>query len=261
LYCSKECFYKDKKRENRKCKYCGKTYHPDRDSRKFCSRECYLKHKKENHTVVKTCVGCGKEFRIRKVYKDRYNYCSLECKRKYMEGEYRKCETCGKKFWHTGSDIKRGLNRRHCSEECRRPPQINTCQNCGKEFRVVPSNDNKFCSRSCYLKYTGESDIEKKVRRKLEHLCIDYKQEYPIGNYNIDFFLPDYNIALEADGIYWHNKDSVEERDKRRDKELLDNHRYGTIRISGDTIRESEDLSMVIINGIREMKYARTIYK
>lgn len=254
VYCNRKCWRKDKRKHKKtKCKYCGKEFLPDGRERKFCCRKCYLKYQKENNRVTKVCVGCGEKFSIKSCYEDRYNYCSLECKRENKQGEYRECENCGKEFWVKQYDINRGLNRRHCSEECRRPPQINTCKNCGDEFRTVPSNNQDFCCFSCYRKYQGETSIEKKVKKTLNKLNINYKQEYGIDNWSLDFALLNYKIAIEADGSYWHSDREIKERDKKRDNELLNKYNWKTIRLKEKTINKSDNLSGIVLQRINNL--------
>jgi very-short-patch-repair endonuclease len=42
--------------------------------------------------------------------------------------------------------------------------------------------------------------------------------QYPFGPYTIDFAIPDYRIAIECDGDYWHSLPQSIARDKRKDK-------------------------------------------
>lgn len=45
--------------------------------------------------------------------------------------------------------------------------------------------------------------------------------QYPVLNrYVADFFIPEHNVIIEADGEYWHSKPEAIEHDKRRDLEL-----------------------------------------
>src|SRR5574343_1892044 len=126
---------------------------------RFCSPEC----RRAGRRVEKVCPVCGKTYSVPRSYADRYTVCSLECR--MAETEYATCERCGKVFTVSGN------KRRHCSEECRRPPVINTCLTCGKDFRIVPSMAyQKFCSPRCYRRYVGETEPERNVRLCLEAL-------------------------------------------------------------------------------------------
>lgn len=61
------------------------------------------------------------------------------------------------------------------------------------------------------------TDIEKKMYDALLKEKIEFKEQYHLEKYWIDFALPEFKIAIECDGVYWHNK----EKDKIRDEELL----------------------------------------
>lgn len=55
------------------------------------------------------------------------------------------------------------------------------------------------------------------TQKLLQQWGIRYQNQYIIGKYTVDFFLPSMNLALEIDGIFGHSKQA----DKNRDKELL----------------------------------------
>ncbi len=63
------------------------------------------------------------------------------------------------------------------------------------------------------------TDIEAITEQALQELNLNYEFEHRVGRYSIDFFLPDYEIAVECDGEYWH-RDRVE-KDAARDKYLI----------------------------------------
>lgn len=224
IFCSTECYNSTKsKRVKAVCIVCGKefTYQRHRPT-DVCGWMCRVKKKQ----VIKVCIVCGESFTVPKSNADRYNVCSKACKTKNTI--YKSCERCGKVF--TGSS--RG-DSHYCSEECRRPPVIKECPTCGKEFRSVPALDQIYCSTSCYRKSTGETSPERNVRICLESLSIEYIQEHTFSgwNYPVDFFLPKYNIVIEVDGEYWHSKQSIKDRDKRKTDWLISKG-YKVFRIS-----------------------------
>ncbi len=51
------------------------------------------------------------------------------------------------------------------------------------------------------------------VRQMLAALGADFRQEYKIGRYSVDFAIVGQRIAIEADSIYWHQHP---ERDARK---------------------------------------------
>lgn len=60
---------------------------------------------------------------------------------------------------------------------------------------------------------------EQLVAGYLTNVGLRYAQQYEIGKYIVDFFLPEIEIVLECDGVYGHFKKA----DRKRDKELLEN--------------------------------------
>jgi very-short-patch-repair endonuclease/biotin operon repressor len=61
--------------------------------------------------------------------------------------------------------------------------------------------------------------------RKLAELLSNagYKvvNEHPVGKYSVDCFVPDLNMAFEADGTYWHSDPAQQAYDKARDEWLI----------------------------------------
>ena len=74
------------------------------------------------------------------------------------------------------------------------------------------------------------------MRIALTELGIGFNQEHRDGVYLIDFFLPSLNVALEADGTYWHNLPKHKANDKRRDDYFLKKG-ITTIRITESELR------------------------
>jgi very-short-patch-repair endonuclease len=137
--------------------------------------------------------------------------------------------------------------REYCSNSCRgkaAQKQVErTCRTCGKTFRLMLSRAQraKFCSHACRRFYGGETGIERDVRLALTQLKIDYMQEHYIRPYRIDFYLPQWQVALEVDGLYWHNP----ERDNKRDHALA---AIGvtTIRITDVELNKAPCLDVVV---------------
>jgi very-short-patch-repair endonuclease len=64
------------------------------------------------------------------------------------------------------------------------------------------------------------TSIKASIRSMLEHLNVEFNTQYKIGNRIADFFVPEFNLIIEADGHYWHsdavNKDRLYHLNKRR---------------------------------------------
>lgn len=56
---------------------------------------------------------------------------------------------------------------------------------------------------------------EKTVRQCLRELGIRFEEQVNFDNYTVDFYIPEINIVIEADGIYGHLKKGDAKRDVR----------------------------------------------
>lgn len=75
--------------------------------------------------------------------------------------------------------------------------------------------------------------------RVVDALGVRWEDEKQFGRYNVDIFLPDYNIAVEVDGDYWHSLKGVPEKDARRDKTLLEKYGITTLRFKESEIENN----------------------
>ncbi|MBM3120487.1 MAG: DUF559 domain-containing protein [Chloroflexi bacterium] len=242
IYCSKQCQMGGRHTgETRICIHCGKPFYRPKSriarNEKYCSSKCYYTALSAAR-ITKICPQCGREFTVKASEADRYTVCSRKCRT--VNTKYVICKRCGKVF-----RAEPDLNRQYCSETCRRPPQYVTCRKCGKVFREVPSmaQTRQFCSFSCYRSFYGETVPEKRVRESLISLDIHFIPEAPVSRYSIDFLLPDLNVALEVDGIYWH-------RDPRKDERkaiFLQGFGLSVCRISEIEITDNPDLPSLLI--------------
>ena len=115
----------------------------------------------QSTSLVRTCLHCGIDFRIRAslVAKGRGKYCSKTCKDAARTlSETVPCTYCGKPFRRKPSQTGRS-DHLYCSWECfRAAPRRNayvdrTCSYCGTTFRTHFSNVRRgygeTCSREC----------------------------------------------------------------------------------------------------------------
>lgn len=95
---------------------------------------------------------------------------------------------------------------------------------------------------------------EKMLCKKLNYLNISYIHQYPIFDlkmqYIVDFYLPEYNLIIEVDGVI-HNELSQKLKDKMRDL-FLKRKGYKLIRISNEKLLNMNyDFLISIINNYR----------
>lgn len=64
----------------------------------------------------------------------------------------------------------------------------------------------------------GPSCLEKSIAKTLDSLHVPYESEYRIGRFLVDFAIPSLNLAIEADGEYWHK--NRQDYDAARDDEI-----------------------------------------
>jgi|GEM_PF-780830 len=80
------------------CAYCGEIFHPPNSLQKYCSRDCYYKSRKKENSHKKKmyiCGACGKKF-TGWAYRNP-KYCSKQCKL-HHKTTTRLCAVCGKEF-------------------------------------------------------------------------------------------------------------------------------------------------------------------
>lgn len=95
------------------------------------------------------------------------------------------------------------------------------------------------------------STTEEPIRRELESLGLKEGQAFvhehrvdaycgirgqPVY-YWLDFFIPDLNLALEADGEIWHKFFDTVKRDRRRDKLIAKKHGIKVVRLNSFDVR------------------------
>lgn len=142
------------------------------------------------------------------------------------------CDVCNVEYVAKKNTQKEPSNNTYCSKECHREGKrikmiennpnprnriLVNCYNCGLEYETVPSKykiqDNFSCSRECYKErrksmgfnlLNDETNIEKKVREYLEEINVEFETQKSVYPYWCDFYIPKYNLIIEAYGDYWH---------------------------------------------------------
>ena len=267
-FCSKEC--KDKSRkagEYIHCENCGEEFYvPPRQlgERKYCSWEC------SKTGEYKECAFCGKKIYVQDKDLNEKNYCSRQCYGKDIaNGKYTKCLNCGQKFYVSPNRVEQA---KYCSWECRTEHMTGDnhptwqgggieckCEVCGKVFKLykheIKDGGGKCCSRKCLNKWYGKpenmTDIEKKVYDVLNDTNIEFETQKQVNRYRFDFYLPDYNLIIEADGDYWHGNPDVFDNLNKKQKERSEidkqrdiwckNKGYNIERIWGSDIKEDAE--------------------
>lgn len=213
-FCSDEC--KNTPFIPKKCVECDSvfhvTYHNAR-SAKFCSTDCRnrLNRKTETHKkgpqITLVCGQCKKEFKARKIYKDKQRYCSRKCSGIAI-GKRRK-----------------GKNNPKWKEKVKK-----VCLYCNEEFKTFPSRTKraKYCCKKHSLlgnlerlSHNPRTNIEIKMAETLKRHKINFtEQVLMFDKFLVDFRLDDYPIIVQCDGKYWHDQPTARSRDKGQDRYL-----------------------------------------
>lgn len=218
VYCSVLCQHKGYKVNKVKriikiCEYCGNEFSVKETSKhphKFCSRKCTDLWKKENPIKGEEHHNYGKKHtkewkksqsnKMQKIWK------SQEHRNKVTNGQQKFLIEHG--YW-CGTDEKSKKKRRETMLE---------------KYGIEHNWNGKFGERGCdktfvekygmtsveycllNLLNTNKTSIEIIIENILISSNINYMPQCRIGNRFFDFYLPEYNVLIEADGDYWHGK-------------------------------------------------------
>lgn len=104
------------------------------------------------------------------------------------------------------------------------------CEFCGTEFYMRPSETKKgternfkagrYCSLECYRKSCGPTGLEIEGRSILHEIGVAFSEQVKIGNYIVDIYIPENDIVVEWDGIYWHSKPERVKSDSNKNNYL-----------------------------------------
>jgi DNA mismatch endonuclease, patch repair protein len=84
-----------------------------------------------------------------------------------------------------------------------------------------------------------DTSIEIKVEEELKRNNIYYQKQIPLCKITVvDFYLPEYKVAIYADGDYWHNLPVVKSRDAKQNK-ILEEKGYQVLRFWEHEINRS----------------------
>jgi very-short-patch-repair endonuclease len=153
---------------------------------------------------------------------------------------YYLCEKCGTAF-HAKAHQRAKGDGRFCSNRCaydarsgsnavnwRADMPRRKCRQCGKSFRLAAmSGKGYYCSLPCKAIWqkshqkTKATDIERAMEAALKARGWRYKPQHPLCNCAVvDFYLPEWRVAIFCDGDYWHSLPIHAERDARQNATL-----------------------------------------
>lgn len=98
------------------------------------------------------------------------------------------------------------------------------------------------------------TDIEKAMSKILTRLGYRYYEQFEFYSYIVDFYIPEFMIAIEADGKVWHSKI----KDEKRDIELMKRHGVKVLHFVDDIIlKHPEYVEASIVSEILATTYRR----
>jgi len=149
--------------------------------------------KKKSHNkdkgIRKICVNCNKIF---KPHQSKNFLCSNKCKLEW---------------WNKGNNPHIGMKRTDETKDNLRKALL-------KRMEEHPELHPNFIM----AQKGHKTSIEKQVEDVLIHDNETYFYQYSVGKYYVDFYLPERNLIIEADGGYWHQN---QDKDIQRDKNIM----------------------------------------
>lgn len=277
-YCSRECQYNSYKNEQkaerveRVCDYCEEKFTIKKSDvkynrGKYCSRQCQDKHKKEtykdeNNPMYGKTTSEKQKNAVRKTAKHLWENRREEIIEKITKAKREHKKENGKcPGW---------------TEEAREKRKETFIENYGKEHNWKGEYGKRQCDKTTVEKYgktshemmieagieaqsNKDTRIENTVENILQENSIEYETQIWIEDFKPDFYLPNYDLIIEADGDYWHGNpekydelDEIQERTKEKDKrkeEYFAQSEYELERFWGSEIR-SKGFESELINTI-----------
>lgn len=197
------------------CEYCGKTVYKtlsqyNKREHHFCSNKCQSLLKRKQTFEYRECEVCKSSFYVSK--KSQQRFCSPKCQNEWQrrnvgfknekfQGDYIECDNCGKRYL-VGKTILENGRHHFCSLECRQT-WYSSVWSQSKEWK------DKSRKRAVQILNDNPAHTQTKpqiaVNKILDNLFISYRNEEPFVYYSIDNYLPEYKLAIEVMGDYWHS--------------------------------------------------------
>lgn len=181
--------------------------------RKFCNQTCAYKYngQKSRTGEIKKCLNCDSDIYVQKYQITKY-YCSTKCRAQYTSCQARVDTQCENGF-------------------------------CSNIFNKTKKSRKRFCGLKCLNIYRSQlaskmnifknTKPESQFKQILDDIGITYVFQKPIPWKHgwkkwYDFYIPDFNLLIEIDGIYWHGKNLIydhlnTQQIQTRDNDILKN--------------------------------------
>lgn len=242
----------------KKCLTCGTEFSRPRNRQIYCSYKCIVKTESTRKKMSENNVGFSGRKHTAETLKNMSK--SHSGSRHHMFGKKHSIETRDKISSSMSSlmniEMREKISkttREGMTKEVRQKISIRAKKSMTSERRAILSERAK----QRILNTVGpwkDTSPELLMKKILSELNIYFVHQYIIRDiqhsYAADFFLPDYNIVIEVDGLYWHNYPEGRAIDKIRTEELKKNG-YAVLRFW-----EKNFSKEVVEKNIRGAQYA-----
>ncbi len=101
-----------------------------------------------------------------------------------------------------------------------------------------------------------QSDLELMICQMLDDMNVEYKTEFQVKQKRADFYIPKYNLIVEADGLYWHSDMVIEDDNYHvKKRQLYIDEGYTPLFFRGDEIiHKSSIIKSIIQNKLGQTK-------
>lgn len=233
---------------NKVCENCGQSFRSTNRIQRFCCRQCaYVTFITFDHR--KTCGNCGQSFLARDKGK---RFCSQRCSTLSRNRNYwakfhqmhphpdRTCLVCGKRFNVVDAPYK--SKRRFCTMSCQKryewanptsPIRIASVSAMRRERshlshstpEMIRANRERRLRR---VMPTKDTMIEVLLQKEIKERGIRFIAHIPLIVCQPDIFLPEFRLAVFADGCYWHGCPIHHPMPNAFQKRAIDKDRYQT---------------------------------
>ena len=104
-----------------------------------------------------------------------------------------------------------------------------------EKHRVMNTSQMKGLRRSLRKDGTRAEIALWKIIKGKKVAGLQFRRQFSVGNYILDFYCPTLRLAIELDGGY-HSDEEIYEKDLNRDETLLKDYNIKTIRFTNDVV-------------------------
>lgn len=85
------------------------------------------------------------------------------------------------------------------------------------------------------------SSLECAMQQHFNKVGVVFETQKEFPPYFVDIWIPELNLAVECDGVYWHNLPGAREKERKRDRYLIARYKICVVRVPEKTIRSNPE--------------------